>query len=265
MQNVVASCVMDIDLRHSACYNGSGTTLNNLVTAPADGASQTDYNLVLGDGSTSSTYPTFSGTAGTTSAKLTFDGGDFLTLLNSVNPATFKNAHKNSGGSALTIIAFFESLPNIATGSPTVFSTRDATGDVGLTGYLNTSEFCRVDQRGGTNTVNYAPNMSGCPTGVPAWVAFAFSANSTSEGGTRQTYWNSASGANSPATTNTSYNATTTDAAQKMNFFRRGAANPNIMPNGMIFKSAYAFNARLTNAEIAAIVAEASARHGVTY
>jgi hypothetical protein len=267
LQNVdilLASCVMDIDLRHSACYNGSGITLNNLVTVPADGAAQSDYNLQFGDGTTTTTYPTFSGTPGSESAKLTLDGGDFLTLVGDNTPF-FNNLHKNIGGSGFTIVAFFENVNAITSGSQTVFSN-NSTATQGMTGYLNSAEFLRMDQRGDANTVSINPgNTNAVVASSRTYLAYSSEPNATQVGGTRQSFWNSATGASTPLTTNSSYNGTVVNPSFKMTFMKRASGTASAMANGTVLKSICTFNTRLSSAAMAKLVEEMNNRHGVTY
>ena len=57
LDSVLASTVFHVDAARSASYPGTGTTWANLVTAPADGGLQEDYNFTLHGGLT------FTGTA----------------------------------------------------------------------------------------------------------------------------------------------------------------------------------------------------------
>lgn len=118
---VLASAVFDLDATKSASYPGSGTTWSNLVTAPADGSAQTDYDFLFGDGSTSTSYPTFTGSAGDAAAYLLFDGADFLKLLSGTNPTFLADLHKTAG-SAFWIAATGR---HASTASAGLFSTKN--------------------------------------------------------------------------------------------------------------------------------------------
>jgi hypothetical protein len=260
IQTVVASAVMDIDLTALACYGGSGITLNNLVVAPADGSAQSDYNLQFGNGSTSSTYPAFSGTAGSQSAKLTFDGGDHLTLVGS-NTSFLNNIHKTTGGSAFTVVLFFETLVDKGASSQIMFATRNASADKGVTGYLNSSELLKLDQRGDDASTS-TPNPSITATlGSSTYLGYGCSADGALDGGYRAVFWSEST---TGVTTTTLYKTTTSDSAQKLHFMAQATSTGNVA-NGTILKSIAMFNTRLTNAEMASVVAEYNTRHGVTY
>ena len=76
LQDDVASTCFVLEASNSSSYGGSGVTFANNITAPADGSSQTDWDVYRGDGSTSTTYPTFNGSAGAAGAYFSNDGGD---------------------------------------------------------------------------------------------------------------------------------------------------------------------------------------------
>ena len=257
IQSIVSSAVMDIDFTVAACYGGTGLTCNNLVVSPADGSAQSAYNIQMGDGSTSSTYPTFSGTAGTSAGKLTFDGGDHMTLVGS-NTTFLDNLHKSTGGTDFTVLMFFENLVNKAS-NQIMFTTRNGSGAIGMSGLLNSSEVLRIEQRGDTTVVNLAtPPTTVATLGSPTYLGFAEQAN----GGTGSaSVWNETSTAQ---TSNHTYNATTTNAAQKLHFCASANATGNVA-NGTVLKAICMFNTKLSNAEVASVAAEYSTRHGVTY
>jgi hypothetical protein len=260
IQTTVASAVMDIDLTALACYGGSGITLNNLVVAPADGSAQSAYNLQFGNGSTSSTYPTFSGTAGSQSAKLTFDGGDHLTLVGS-NTSFLNNIHKTTGGSAFTVVLFFETLIDKGASSQIMFATRNASADKGVTGYLNGSEAMRLDQRGDDGTTSSpAPSIT-ATLGSSTYLGYGCSANGALDSSYRSVFWSEST---TGVTNTTVYRTTTSDSAQKLHFMAQATSTGNVA-SGTILKSIAMFNTRLSNSEMASVVAEYNTRHGVTY
>ena len=88
--------VFELDAGLSASYGGSGETFANIVTAPADGEGQTEYDFYRGvDADAESDSPTFNGSAGANSANeyFSFDGGDYLTLAG-LNTAFIHSLHK---------------------------------------------------------------------------------------------------------------------------------------------------------------------------
>lgn len=76
LQDDVASTCFVLEASNSSSYSGSGQTWSNVIASPADGSSQTDWDIYRGNGSTSSTYPTFNGSAGAAGAYFSNDGGD---------------------------------------------------------------------------------------------------------------------------------------------------------------------------------------------
>lgn len=78
LQSNVPSTCFCMESSKSASYGGSGVTFENNITTPADGSSQTDWDIYRGDGSNSSTYPTFNGSAGSPGAYFSNDGGDYF-------------------------------------------------------------------------------------------------------------------------------------------------------------------------------------------
>lgn len=255
IQDVVASAVMDIDLTVAASYGGSGITLNNLVVSPADGSAQSAYNLQFGDGSTATTYPTFSGTAGTSSGKLTFDGGDHLTLVGS-NTAFLNNLHKTTGGTAFTVLMFFETLVDKAS-TQVFFSTRNGSTQTGITGQLNSAEAMRIEQRGDSAVVTASPALT-ATLGAPTYLGWGENANG---GSGSYSVWSETSTA---TTGNHTYNTGTSNAAQKLHFCASANATGNAA-SGTILKAICIFQTKLSNAELAAVAAAKSALHGVTY
>ena len=96
--SVLASTVADWDATISDSYSGTGQTWANIETTPADGSSQTDYDLYRGATSGASTDdPTFNGTAGNEAAYWSFDGGDAFKK-QAANTAFLSNLHKTTGG-----------------------------------------------------------------------------------------------------------------------------------------------------------------------
>lgn len=109
LQDVVPSCVFDLDATQSASYGGSGTTWANLVASPADGSAQTSYNFTFGDGADSATYPTFNGTAGDSAAYFSFDGGDYFSCLETITAFT-ENVSKTTGGQPFTAVMCYQTF-----------------------------------------------------------------------------------------------------------------------------------------------------------
>lgn len=118
LDSVLASAVCDLDATISSSYSGSGQTWANLITDPADGAAQTDYDFTLGATASESTDdPTFNGTPDDSAAFWSTDGGDFFKL--ATNTSFFENLHKTTGGTDWWIASAFQFA---GTGSQAVYS-----------------------------------------------------------------------------------------------------------------------------------------------
>lgn len=133
MQDVIASTVFDVDATMQGSYSGSGQTFSNLVTSPADGESQTAYNLQLGTTSSPSTDdPTFTGSAGDSGAYFLHDGGDTMSLVNTnANAPFFNDIHKGASGQAWWLAFAIRTPSSLATMSY-INSTGFALSNYGL-------------------------------------------------------------------------------------------------------------------------------------
>lgn len=127
---ILPTAVFEHDAGLLASYAGGGAQKwADIVTSPADGSAQTDYDFYLGttSGATGSD-PTFHGTPGNNSASeyWSFDGGDLFTLVG--NDTTFLNSlHKDAA--LFTWYAFLRSGPDFGlTGSLNAFGTRNSSG-----------------------------------------------------------------------------------------------------------------------------------------
>jgi hypothetical protein len=81
--DAVASACGDLDATKSDSYSGSGETWANIITAPADGSLQADYDMWLGEaGTTDGDELTFTGSAGDSAAYFLADGGDHFKMKN---------------------------------------------------------------------------------------------------------------------------------------------------------------------------------------
>jgi hypothetical protein len=107
IDGVISSAVAELNATQSASYDGSSQNFLNLVSTPADGSSQSDYDYYLGNSSSSDgDDPTFSGPAGTTGAKFTFDGTDYFISQNFTNQTAFRNAHRSDVSGTWFAVAF---------------------------------------------------------------------------------------------------------------------------------------------------------------
>lgn len=86
--------VMRLNIGDSASYSGTGTTISNIISSPADGEAQTAYDFYTGNGSTSSTYPTYN-SAGSASY-FSYDGGDYNNKKDGLRTTFTNSIHKNN-------------------------------------------------------------------------------------------------------------------------------------------------------------------------
>jgi hypothetical protein len=254
LTGIVSSCVFDLDATIAASYGGSGQVWSNLAPSPADGAAQTDYDFHLGADNTATTDdPAFNGIPGNPAAYFSFDGGDRFSLKSGSNTAFLNNLHKTTGGADWTCVAALYTN-NVSVANP-IMNTQNASTDPGLRCQINASEFPSHSQRGSTATVTADSNPAAIPTGMPVIAAFAHKHSNN-----KTKIWvNSATGTE----LDHPYNTTTASAAKPMTI---GWMPTNrSAENGMRLYAISMFNAYLSNAEVAAVIAAYNARHGRTY
>ena len=251
----LASAVFDLDATLAASYPGTGTTWANLVSAPADGAGQTDYDFFRGEGSTSTKYPTFNGSAGDAAAYWSLDGGDWFQIKSGSNTAFLNNLHKTTGGQDFWIAITGR---YISTASASLFSTRQFSGTVNgidFLAYNSASGKFQVRQRGATAEVTISPT----PT-VAAGNDFILIVSHSHSGNYTRFYLNSTSDTGAAHT----FNAGTNTPARAV----IGALDANgviPVPNTFRIYSAAGGNEYLDDTKAAAIIAHLEARHGRDY
>lgn len=149
----IPTAVFELDAGNSSSYSGSGQTWANIVTSPADGSAQTDYDFYRGiTGSSQSSDPTFNGSAGAnTSAEYwSFDGGDFFNKI-TTNGTFINSLHKDSA--VFTWYGFLKTPTSLSGGNCHLFGTNGGgTSGKGLSLYL---------QSGGTMTLLVSDNSGG--------------------------------------------------------------------------------------------------------
>jgi len=254
LADVLASAVFDLDATQSASYPGTGTTWANLVTAPADGSAQTDYDFFTGDGVTSTTYPTFNGTAGDPAAYWTVDGGDYFRLKSGVNPAFIAAMHKTTGGSDWTVVTTLRAVAGTTTQG--IFATNLANNFPGVRLQIGATELTVTAQRGDTANVNANPGVAlSDATNYLVIVSHSHSTNITR-------FWINTGTAVEVAQT---YNTTTTDANQALVIGATSATPTSALNNTTRMYSFGFLNEYLDNTKAAAIIAALEARHGRDY
>ena len=256
LADVLASAVFDLDATQSASYPGTGTTWANLVTAPADGSAQTDYDFFTGDGVTSTTYPAFNGAAGDPGAYWSFDGGDNFRLKSGVNPSFLNNLHKTTGGQDFWIAVTFNAL-DITYGNYVAFATGSAfaAGGEGILMRLNSLESLQHVQAGTSGTSAYASASASLGAGTHIIII------SHSHASNLSTYWiNSATGVEAAHT----YSTSTVNPANPARIASLTDNTSALSAEKRIYSVAGG-NEYLDNTKAAAIIAALEARHARDY
>lgn len=256
LQDEVASCVFDIDATIAACYPGTGQTLANLVTAPADGEDQADYDFYLGDSSSATTDdPTFTGSADDPAAYFLLDGSDMFSLASGTNPAWIRDWQKTTAGTNFTIVtAMMVQTHNL---TQHIFSTMSSGTGVGVRGIINTASNGLnkgIVQRGGSgNAVGTATDLTSADNDI---VLLVFS---YSHAGTLRVWQNGFL-----QEISLTFNNTTTDASAKLRFGVLATAS-NFLVNTTRIYGFSGFNEYFDNTKEAAIRAAYEARHERDY
>lgn len=124
--------IFDLDATYPESYPGSGQLWNSMISAPADGESETAYEFALGvSESVGSDEPVFTGNAGKASTYWLFDGNDRFNLT-SVNPTFIKNIHKTDQTDLeLTIALTYYSPANFTSGTVFFIGDNNSVADSG--------------------------------------------------------------------------------------------------------------------------------------
>lgn len=121
-------------------YSGSGNSLPNLITTPADGSAKSAYDMTLNG-------LTFVGTVGDPAAKFTSAGAGYTELTSGVNTSFIASLHKTTGGSDYTVAMVFEAG---STAAACLFSTHTTTSQNGI----EISPAANITHRQGNGTTN---------------------------------------------------------------------------------------------------------------
>lgn len=252
LDGVLPATVFDLDATIAASYSGSGTTWSNLVTAPADGAAQSDYDFFRGDGATSTTYPTFNGSAGDPAAYWSFDGGDYFRIKSGANTPLLRDAHKSSGSIPVTFGLAFRT-PATGTLTNWLFGTARQNANHGFA-LLSSSGTLTLRQYdgGGAATTTIATALS---AGTDYLLLLSFDYTND----IAKIWINSATGSDLTLVKDT----TVTDGS---NPYEIGAVQANApLINGHRVYWSGLFNEVFNDAKAAAIIAALEARHGRDY
>lgn len=254
LDSVIDSVCCDLDATIAASYSGTGQTWANLIASPADGAAQTAYDFYLGaDGLASTNDPTFNGTAGDAAAYWGFDGGDFFQIAGG-NTALLRDAHKTTGGPAITVGWAFKTPSSLSNFFG--MGTAGATADHGFRLFsLGGGDDFRWYQTTGLNAITL---FTAAPT-IVADTDYLFLASFDYTAGSFKYWLNSTTGVTETLVSN----ASTTNAADAFQLGSAGSVAP--VPSGFRTYGFYIFNEILDNTKAAAIINHINARHGRTY
>jgi len=148
LARVAPSTVFDLDATLNKSYDGSSQTWANLVNAPADGSSKTQYDFHLGTtSSVESSDPTFNGSAGSKAAYWSYDGGDVQTAKNS-NTAFLEALHKTTSGTDFWLAVAFRMQNHTSPGVYFSNGNGSLSGGRGMALYSDTSENLILRQQG---------------------------------------------------------------------------------------------------------------------
>ncbi len=252
LSDVVASTCCDLDATQSASYSGTGQKWANLATAPADGASQTDYDFFLGaDGDASTDDPTFS------TDKFTVDGGDMFNItVPTAKPQLLLDMPKTtSSWWGFFVIHIGATLLNndyfFGTGfGDSVFIGTRSDGSLRIFQLTSTSGNISHDVAGVFSTdttvlLGLSVDMTATSNNVRAWIDSSTKATSSQTWGT----------------------STLDSADGAMIMARNGTATTpsQWMPSGDWIRSAALGNSFIDDADAALIIDALETRHGVDY
>ena len=260
LDGVISSVCCDLDATISGSYGGSGQSWANLISAPADGSAQTDYDFYLGsDASTSTNDPTFTGTADTPSAYFSLDGGDYFTCTTS-SGTILQRANMTSGtGCGPCWFAFAFQLGAINT-NIAFFGNTGNTVSPGIRFLMNATENLRLLQGGDSSGFNQPVIPDGTWTAANDYLLL-ITMDSTNAG--NEKYWvNSTTGSSWAA----SYTPSTS-TSEPSNAMRIGTdpSTAFVMPNNTRLYHFSCGNELLDDTKAAAIFAHLETRHSRDY
>lgn len=256
LSSVLASCCVDLDATLSASYGGSGQTWSNMITAPADGSAQTDFDMNLGSSSSSGgDDPTFTGTANSNTAYFALNGSQFFSLKNGSNPALYAHMHIKSGGNQVPFWALL-AANNPSDSNKTFWGTRHSGSFNGLSLTYTAGGIARLTQAGSASASS-SDDVTNIPTGdVIVLVSGDMSLTSNNV-----RFW-----VNTRTKTQNSYtpNAATANAADFFHLCCDGNA-AGILANGWKIRTFAAGNTLIGDSSAALLFNAINSRHGITY
>jgi len=149
LQADVPSTCFVLEASNIDSTDGSSQTWSNVITSPADGSAQTDFDMYRGATSSATTDdPTFTGTAGVPGAYWLLDGGDVFTSITATPPGFLADIHKTTGGTAWWV-AFAGRIPNAST--KCIWSTQNTAAAAGYRCQSGSTENIQLFQHSGTD------------------------------------------------------------------------------------------------------------------
>lgn len=253
LQDIIASTVFDLDATQSGSYPGSGQTWANLVTSPADGALQTDYDYWFGlDGDVAGGDYAFTGSAGDPAAYMLADGAsDFFFMKAAANSTFLQNVGKTTGGTDFWLAFAWRHIDGSAKVN---MATNAAVGNRGYRLGSTAAESLEFQQRG--DTTNVVQTIGAVTNGTDYLCVFS----SPAGGGTVRYSLNAATFTEATMT----WDATSTAPASRLTLCAEPDFGTPLPQNTRVYAIAMG-NGYLTDADLALIRAEYAARHGRSY
>jgi hypothetical protein len=248
--------VIDLDATLTASYPGTGQTWSNIIASPADGAGQTDYDMVRGSSSSASTDdPAFNGTANDPAAYWSFDGGDYLSLASGTNTSFLNGLHKTTGGSPVTIIIAFKA-PSSYNATGAFFATGTASSAEGLEMRITSGAANQMIQRAASTNGISTPFTATPSTAAVHLMAMAFDYGTTS--------LKTALDARSFTSKTLTLHTTSASASNALKIGASGSAG-DLLPNTTQIFGFYTFNKMLSDSELSGVIDVLNSRHNRTY
>lgn len=254
---IVSGCVFDLDATLTASYDGTSQRWSNLITAPADGAAQSAYNVTRGAAISASTDdPTFVGTAGDAAAYFNLDGGDFFQLEGS-NTTFLNSLHRTDITQPFTLGYVVRTSSTTATAGICTSRAVTSNSGQGVATVIVNGAWSAIGMSGDTAVVvgydNPPPSYSNATNFL---IIVSYDPATTT-----LRSWANGTLVSSSFTKNTSV-TNPPDAKMRIGAYNNGAFNSS---NGSRYYAAFALNEFIDSTKAAAIKAHYELRHGRTY
>lgn len=244
-----SNTVMELDAGVFYSADSTGTYFRNLAPSPADGSAKSVYDFFLGTAAAINTTedPAFTGVYDRRDAHYMLKVGTMFTL--PTIPAYLRDLHKTASGSFTWIFAL---KTQSTSATQTLFQTGNTgtAGNPGVRFYKETDGKWYFFMRGDT-----APTVAISTASVAAAngdIVVVVSMNRSTN--TLDVYWGSGTAESKSAT----FNASVSDALGPIRLM-------NNFVNPALVRTFAMLNKAVTNIEVASIIANLSARHGINY